>query len=204
MVSSRPGLPCRRLAAALFVTAAILAGAPAAVPAQEAGTPAAEAADRIDGLLDRLAESRDPAEAYSLERLIWTAWLDYDGPAEGVADGIASGNLLMRTGRLDEAEAAFAEAIRGDPDYAEAWNRRATVRYMRGDYTGSIADIRAVLALEPRHFGALSGLGLCLVALDRPADALDAFEAALEVHPYMPGPRAQVVRLREALSGDPI
>ncbi|MEQ8966871.1 MAG: tetratricopeptide repeat protein [Azospirillaceae bacterium] len=174
---------------------------PEAAPAPDAPAPTAEP---VDDWLDSLAESRDAAEAYTLERLIWTAWLSYDGEAEGVAEAMDRGNRLMRASRLEEAEAAFAEAIEGDPAYAEAWNRRATVRYLRGDYAGSIADIRAVLALQPRHFGALSGLGLCLVALDRPADALDAFEAGLDVHPFMPGPRAQVDRLREILSGDPI
>ena len=94
-------------------------------------------------------------------------------------------------GMLEFAEERYGRAIALDPGYAEAWNRRATIRFMLGDYVGSIADIREVLAREPRHFGALSGLGLCLMALDRPQEALEAFRGRAgdpPVHARTPRP----------------
>jgi tetratricopeptide (TPR) repeat protein len=91
--------------------------------------------------------------------------------------------------------------IKRDPEFAEGWNRRATLRFMTGDYDGSVADIQKVLALEPRHFGALAGLGMIYMAVDEPEGALRAFEAALAIHPHLPAARAHVGFLREQMQG---
>lgn len=158
----------------------------------------------LDRLFDVLAVTANAEQASEVERAIWTLWFVYDG------DRAARVNLLMRVGEramgrrdLDGALAAFDEVVDLAPAYAEGWNRRATARYLDGDYTGSIADIQAVLALEPRHFGALSGLGLCLVALEAFPEAVAAFEAALEVNPHMQGTREQLETLRRELAGQP-
>ena len=89
------------------------------------------------------------------------------------------------------------------PEFAEAWNKRATVLYLMGDYQRSVADVEQTLALEPRHFGALAGLGLINLALDREVAALRAFEAALNIHPQQPGLRAKIKELRTRLGGKP-
>ena len=90
-----------------------------------------------------------------------------------------------------------------EPGFAEAWKKRATLLYLIGDDDGSVAKVRRTLALEPRHFGALSGLGLINARHDRPETALHSFEAALAIHPFLPGARANVDALREQLKGDP-
>ncbi len=90
------------------------------------------------------------------------------------------------------------------PSSPEGWNRRATSRYLAGDFAGSVADIQRTLELEPRHFGALSGLGLIYSQLEDPERAVAAFEAALEINPHLPGARANIQHLRELLVGDPI
>ncbi|MBA3520594.1 MAG: tetratricopeptide repeat protein, partial [Rhizobiales bacterium] len=88
-----------------------------------------------------------------------------------------------------------------EPDFAEGWNKRATVHFLEGDYASSIADIRRVLSLEPRHFGALSGLGMILQNIGRKEEALEAFRRALAVHPQMPAIRQRVEALSLEVEG---
>ena len=87
------------------------------------------------------------------------------------------------------------------PEFAEGWNRRATVHFLRGDYGASVADIMRVLELEPRHFGALSGLGIILDRLDRKSEALAVFRRALEIHPHLDGASEAVDRLTPTVEG---
>jgi tetratricopeptide (TPR) repeat protein len=90
------------------------------------------------------------------------------------------------------------------PDFAEAWNKRATVHYMLDDYSESLSDIRQALLLEPRHFGALSGLGIILDASGRKPDALKALRRALEINPQMEQVKKTVERLEKETSGQSI
>ncbi|HET8726436.1 MAG TPA: tetratricopeptide repeat protein [Alphaproteobacteria bacterium] len=170
------------------------------------GLPAVAGQDdpRLGALFQRLHEARDPAEAATAESLIWSIWLSYTGDVDDVRLLMRRGVEAMNANSLIQAENLFTEVTELAPDFAEGWNRRATVRYMRGDYAGSIADIQATLALEPRHFAALSGLGLCYAELDQLERAIAAFEAALEINPHMSGARANVERLQELLEGEPI
>jgi tetratricopeptide (TPR) repeat protein len=87
------------------------------------------------------------------------------------------------------------------PDYVEAWNRRATIYFMKNDYGKSLADIREVLKREPRHFGALSGLGIIFEELDQPEKALAAYQAALAIHPHLASIKEAVERLETELEG---
>lgn len=163
-------------------------------------------ADQNDPRLPPLFEQLRNAEAFSIaqtaERDIWAIWLEWTGARE-VSDAMARGLRAMREADHATALAAFDAAVRLAPDFAEAWNKRATVHFLMGDYTRSIADVRRTLTLEPRHFGALSGLGMINLRLDRKADALRAFEAALVVHPYLPV-RFEIEALREAVAGEKI
>ena len=96
------------------------------------------------------------------------------------------------------------QAIMVKPDFAEAWNKRATVNYMLDDYSGSLSDIRQALLLEPRHFGALSGLGIILDASNNKADALKVLRRALEINPQMDQVKKTVERLEKETSGQSI
>lgn len=164
------------------------------------------AADQTDPRLAPLFDKLKSAEAFSIahatERQIWEIWLEWPGGPE-VSDAMERGLRAMREANHEAAVAAFSAAVGLAPNFAEAWNKRATVLYMQGEYAKSIADVRQTLALEPRHFGALAGLGLINLQLDRKAEALEAFEAALEVHPYLPV-RFQIDALREAVAGEKI
>ena len=90
------------------------------------------------------------------------------------------------------------------PEFAEGWNKRATVHFLNKDYGKSIADIRHTLALQPRHFGALAGLGLILRDLEEHEQALEAFKAALAVNPHLESAQKMASELEEQLGGDPI
>ncbi len=158
----------------------------------------------LDRLFERLQATADPSEAEILEALIWSVWFSYGGEDGEVQRLMQLGQEAMSGGDLQDAEDHYDAVIRRAPDFAEGWNRRATVRFLRGDYDGSIADIGAVLQREPRHFGALSGLGLCYMSLGEPERALAAFEAALELHPHLASARGHADHLRTVLSGEPI
>ncbi len=104
----------------------------------------------------------------------------------------------MRQGIRRSASDDFSTVVAWAPDFAEAWRKRATVHFLMGDYPASIADLRRTLALAPRHFGALAGLGPIYLKLDEERAAL---EKALEINPHLPGTRQKVRELRDKLDG---
>jgi len=108
----------------------------------------------------------------------------------------------MNAGELKLAIEIFGEMIERDPEFAEGWNKRATAYYQLQDYEASIRDVEVVLRLEPRHFAAISGMGLIYSELHAPAPALYWFERALRVHPFMQGVRDRVEELRERIDRD--
>ncbi|MEK9960369.1 MAG: tetratricopeptide repeat protein [Rhodobiaceae bacterium] len=165
------------------------------------------AADQTDPALDRLftelVRTGSDAEAEQLTSEIWTRWIASDGDPD--ADRLMqSGMALMNRGVLDGAEQVFSQLIHERPDFAEAWNKRATVRFLLGDDTGSRRDIARVIDLEPRHFGALSGLGMINLRNGDPAAALQAFEAALQVNPHLDRAVDVARQLRKQLRGQPL
>jgi len=156
---------------------------------------------RLDALFAALSTADDEATAAALETEIWTIWHEIDDPAS--ARLLRQGSQAMAERVFPVAVVSFDRLVARSPEFAEAWNRRATLHYMMGDDTASIRDIEQTLALEPRHFGALSGLGLIMMRNDRPLAALRSFEAALEVHPHLPAARAHIEPLRRMVEGNP-
>lgn len=169
--------------------------------------PAAHADQRdpaLDRLFDELQRTASLPEAQTIVAEIWlrwTAFADEAGRDNRARSLMAAGMQMMGDGRLEAAERVFTEIVGTHPEHAEAWNKRATVRFMRGNDTGSRSDIARVIALEPRHFGALSGLGMINMRRGDLAGALQAFEAALRVNPHMPQAEDMVASLRQRLGG---
>lgn len=153
--------------------------------------------ERLQGLFERLKTAPDPMEAKRIEAAIWRIWLDSGQEEMNVV--MEQGIQAMGMGRLAEAIAVFDRVVSALPDFAEGWNKRATVHYLNGNYTASVADIERTLALEPRHFGAISGMGLIFMARGDEAGALRAFEAVLEIHPHAQAAQIHVEALRMKL-----
>ena len=163
--------------------------------------PASMLADQTDGRLDELfatlSSTSDLTAIRSTESEIWEIWFAH--PNSDVERLMQIGVQRMNTNRQTEALIIFSELVENFPDYAEAWNRRATLHYILGNYQESIDDIERVLSLEPRHFGALSGLGLVYLQLDQLRKAKEAFEDLIEVHPNSPNARENLRRVNEDL-----
>ena len=157
---------------------------------------------RLDSLFAELQTASTSGQVSLIEGAIWQVW-GQSGKAT-VDLFFSQGVRAMSSRQLDAALEFFDNIVELDPDFAEGWNKRATVYFMMGDYAASIADVERTLALEPRHFGALSGLGMIYLRLDDPAGALDAFRRALEVHPHLGGARFEVDRLEEIVEGQGI
>jgi tetratricopeptide (TPR) repeat protein len=137
----------------------------------------------------------DPARAARAAAALWQMWHQSGQPRLDAL--LLEGIEAMQGRRFAEADAVFTRLIDTAPDFAEGWNKRATVRYLTKDYAGSIADCRETLARNPNHFGALSGQGLCHMALGEHRGAADLFRRALAVHPHLENGRGN---LRTALA----
>jgi len=131
------------------------------------------------------------------EQGLWLLWTR-SGDA-GIDALMAKATEEMQAGRYGEAIALLDEIVAKKPEFAEGWNRRATVHYLAGDLQKSIADCDEVLKRNPGHFGALSGLGQIYLQLQHDAKALDAFRRALAVNPNMVGVEMHVRMLEERL-----
>jgi len=148
--------------------------------------PIATFGDQTDNRLDKLFATLQSNENAVVQNetilTIWKVW--YESGREDIDKLMEEGEEAARSGQLERAEQVFTQVIQIAPAFSEGWNRRATVRYHRLDYAGSLDDIKRTLALEPRHFGALWGRGM-IFGLQRDfAGAIRAFEKMLEITPY--------------------
>lgn len=157
----------------------------------------ARAQQVIDSLFEKLYETQNPIEARQLERKIWEAWAQ---SGSDTIDALMKGGMtVMETGDHGRAEQIFSQMIELKPDFAEAYNKRATVRFLAMDYAGSVADIERTLKLEPRHFGALSGLGTIMERLDNLEEALKAYRRALAANPHLADAPEKLKELRRRI-----
>ena len=160
---------------------------------------AGQNAKKLDPLFRELAQATSPATAADIEKQIWGIWLDSGSKAVNVV--LDSGISAMENGELNDAIQDFIAVTRMDPDFAEGWNKLATAYYLDGDFDKSMADIKKTLTLEPRHFGAISGMGLIFLQQGDDRDALTAFEKVLKIYPLAPQANTQVKRLKKKLAG---
>jgi tetratricopeptide (TPR) repeat protein len=160
--------------------------------------PAASMPRPLDALFRRLAEAGDATQVAETVDLIWAHWTSH---AEAAAAELMERSIRALAGKqYAVAERLLDRLVSGWPDFAEAWNKRATLYFLQERDDESIRDIERTLTLEPRHFGALSGLGqICLRHGER-AGAMIAFDAALRIHPHLPGMREVAERLRASFS----
>ncbi len=161
-----------------------------------------QTSDVLDDRFDRLKTSTNAFEAAAVEGLIWKVWI-HRGVAE-VDQNMTLGIVAMDEGDFNGSLSYFEQVVRLDPGFAEGWNKRATVYYLMGKFDASVADIKKTLTLEPRHFGALSGMGLIYDAIGNQAAAVKVWEKALEINPHMAGLRHRIEEIRAENKGNPI
>jgi predicted Zn-dependent protease len=183
----------RRRAAPEQIDAAIDAALAEALRGDPAVTPMREGT-RLGRLFADLARPQPRSGAREIEALIWALWSNHDDPALDGMMAAAIDALVERRHR--RARAVLDRLVAAAPDWAEAWNKRATLAFVEGRDVDCLADIARTLAREPRHFGAAAGLGQICLRQDRPREAHAAFDVALRINPHMEGVSKAAAELR--------
>jgi tetratricopeptide (TPR) repeat protein len=135
---------------------------------------------------------------YETEQKIWKIWSTHP-TNQKLTNRLNEGTVFVRSRKLTKAVKIYTEVIEKDPKWAEAWNKRATVLYMMGEYKKSQEDIDKVLELEKRHFGALAGQGLVNIKLENYEKAIDSYERAKEIYPSMKSPKIMIKKIQELI-----
>ncbi|GHA62442.1 hypothetical protein GCM10008927_29780 [Amylibacter ulvae] len=150
---------------------------------------------------DLFAQLKDPNQTNpeGVEKKIWREWSKSGSDAMDYL--LERGQKAMEAGDYDAAIEHLSALIDHAPDFAEGWNARATVFFLIDEYGLSLSDVRQVLILNPRHFGALAGLGSIYEGLNRKAEALAAYEQVLELNPHHEPVKQAVARLTQELEG---
>jgi tetratricopeptide (TPR) repeat protein len=153
----------------------------------------------LDFLFGALKAAPDEVSAKHVEARIWALWTAT--PSDTAALLMMRAKTAMDAKQMDVALKLLDSVVKLRPDYVEGWNRRATVYYLQNDYTHSLEDIEQVLVREPRHFGALAGLGMIMQELGDDKRALDAFRKALAINPHLEKVPDLVKTLSEKVEG---
>jgi tetratricopeptide (TPR) repeat protein len=154
---------------------------------------AQQPADELDALFAKLRAPNVGAETLRIEPKIWSLWMQGGSAADN--DKLALATQSMNIGAFELADKQMTELLAASANFAEAWNKRATLYFLMGRLDESLSDIAKVLDLEPRHFGALSGRGMIYQRQGKNAEALAAYKEALIMNPLMVGPRIAVQQL---------
>jgi len=140
---------------------------------------------RLELLFKNLKTSLSAQKASFIEKNIWEIWMEHRNPK--AQNSMILGIEAMNNLQFEKALGHFNLLTEIEPNFAEGWNKRATVFYLMGRFRESEEDVLRTLKLEPRHFGALSGQGLIRMSLEDWSGAISALEAGLRLHPHMPG-----------------
>lgn len=195
-VGLHPGNFVRLVAAVALLTASLVQAY-----AQSDGDATARV-QRLDGLFAVLKTAKDQDEGDAIVGDIWKVWMQ-SGSADTDAR-MEQATRLMAHGLLQPALGALDEIIAAAPKWAEAWNKRATVLFLLGEYDRSLADVERVLALEPRHFGALAGVGMIHAQKGELREALAAYRRALAVNPFLKERLGLIPALEKQLGEQPL
>ena len=155
-------------------------------------------ASETQKLLDELAEASSGEMAKTIIINIQQAWINSheDSSEKRLMSQALS---AMDDGNLVKAERELTKLIKKNPDFVEAWNKRATVRFFNGDFSGSETDVFEVLSREPRHFGAISGLAMINVHMGALREAVKAYEMLLNIHPYAEDAKKFLPKLKKQI-----
>jgi tetratricopeptide (TPR) repeat protein len=156
----------------------------------------------LDFLFGALKAAPDQASAKHVEGRIWAQWTQTSSDTTMLL--MTRAKTAIEKKQPEVALKLLDKVVKLKPDYVEGWNRRATIYYLQNEYAKSLGDIREVLAREPRHFGALAGLGMIMQELGDDKRALDAFRKALEINPHLEKLPDMVKSLTEKVEGRPI
>lgn len=208
-VSPRSSLNRASVCLSSVIVALVMAATPLTaatqkvVPGPKPAAPAAvDPKTAMDTLFSRLAEAKSPQEAQDISTSIERLWLRSGSDTADLLMGRALTALTAKDNQL--ALQVLDKVIDLEPDWAEVWNKRATIRYLENDDAGSMSDISHVLALEPRHFGALAGMGFILQRNGNGKAALQVFRRLLDVNPQQEGITKIVERLIPEVEGLPL
>ena len=158
---------------------------------------------KLNELFNQLKNNSDVSSAFEIELKIWNIWSTHPSQ-ENLTQLLAKGSNLMSEQKFNKAYETFTIVVGVDPNWAEGWNKRATVLYMLGRYQESQEDIDEVLKLEKRHFGALSGQGLVQIELKNYERAINSYKEVQKIYPSMMSPKIMIPQLKELIKSESI
>ena len=158
---------------------------------------------RLNQLFEQLKKSDDISIALEIEMKIWSIWSKHP-TQEKLPQSLTKGSELIAEGELESAYKIFSTIIDSAPNWAEGWNKRATVLYLMGRYYDSLNDIDEVLKLESRHFGALSGQGLVQIKLGNYEKAIKSYQAVQKIYPSIRAAKVMIPQLRKLIKDEAI
>ena len=156
----------------------------------------------LNRLFDEL-KIKDQSSSFKIEQKIWKIWSTHPNNDE-LTSMLSIGSEFVNNNQYSKAVEIFTKVIELDPSWAEAWNKRATVLYMMGEFEKSQKDIDEVLKLEKRHFGALAGQGLVNIKLENYEKAIMSYEEAMKIYPSMNSPKIMIKELKELIKNQSI
>ena len=151
----------------------------------------------LNNLFEKLKDD-NPILTFEVEQEIWKIWSTHPKD-KNLTQLLSDGSDLVNNNKLNDAVKVFSKVIKLDPDWAEAWNKRATVLYLLGEFQKSQNDIDKVLKLEKRHFGALAGQGLVNIQLKNYEKAIMSYEKAQKIYPSMKSPKIMIKEIQKLI-----
>ena len=158
---------------------------------------------KLNQLFELLKKSNNVLAAFEIEMKIWNIWSTHP-TQEKLTQSLTNASDLMSNGELEKSYKIFSTIIDVAPDWAEGWNKRATVLYLMGRYQDSLNDIDEVLKRESRHFGALSGQGLVHIQLKNYEKAIKSYEKAKAIYPSISGANVMIPRLKKLIQDEAV